>query len=727
MTITVIDATEDLNTGSEALHEMAAGLTGTTHLEIALNSTTLGGIKASGTQQVIIAAAASIETQLTSIALAGASSEVDNRGSIKSLTSTAIMFSGNETNRVTNATGKTIEGVKGIEITSNLTSAKLTVSNAGTITASGMAIIGGKGGDRIENTGTIKSTATITGAVALDLGAGDDFYDGRDGTVIGIVKLGDNDDVAYGGDGNEIFSGGTGSNTIDGGGGNDTIIGGLGYSTINGGTGKDTIDYSEATASSGGTGVTVNLGSTSGYGNQFSDTLDSIENVIGSAHKDTIVGSGGENLLQGGASDDTLEGGFGSDTIEGGAGINTARFTGSTVAIVDLSKTTEQDTGYGTDTLTDIQNVEGGSGADKLTGNHQANLLDGNSGNDTLVGKEGNDTLQGEAGNDTLEGGVGNDTLDGGSSADTAVFSGARGNYSIVNNPDGTITITDNVGQDGTDTLKDIRFAKFGDQTIALTNGAPTSISPSTATVSESAAIGATVTTFFGSDPDGDTLTFSLVSDAGGLFGISDGKLVVKNALNYEAATQHTVVFKASDGWGGELTKTLTISVRNNATETTPIIRSGTAGNEQLVGEAGNDQLWGLGGNDTIFGEGGDDKLWGGMGNDTLVGSAGKDIFVFDKKPSVKSNLDWVYDFNVKDDTIHLSKSAFSKLAKKGKLSADAFVVGDHMRDKEDRILYHKKAGALFYDPDGTGSAKAIQFATITKKLAMSAKDFYVI
>jgi Ca2+-binding RTX toxin-like protein len=89
--------------------------------------------------------------------------------------------------------------------------------------------------------------------------------------------------------------------------------------------------------------------------------------------------------------------------------------------------------------------------------------------------------------------------------------------------------------------------------------------------------------------------------------------------------------------------------------------------------------------------------------------------------------MDWIVDFNVKDDTIHLSKKAFTKLSKKGGLSKDAFVVGDRMRDEEDRILYHKKGGALFYDPDGTGSAKAIQFATISKKLAMTAKDFYVI
>jgi serralysin len=600
-----------------------------------------------------------------------------------------------------------ITGSKGIVISSSSTSAKLELSNSGTITGrTDVAVEGGKGADRVINTGTIRTQLSTVGAVALDLKEGDDFYDGRTGAVVGIIKLGDGVDIAYGGSGSETFSGGKGSNTIDGGGGTDTI------------------DYSDAT-----TGISVSLATTAmQWTNQAFDTLTDIEGVLGSTLNDTITGSGGENLLKGGSGDDTLEGGFGNDTLEGGAGNNTARYSGSTAATVDLSQLTAQNTGYGTDTLSDIRNLEGSSGADALTGNGEANLLDGKNGNDTLVGKDGDDTLKGGNGNDTLEGGAGNDLLEGGSSADTAVFSGPRSNYTITNKDDGSIEIRDNTGQDGVDTLKDVRFAKFGDnQTIALVNGAPTALSPSTASVSESAAIGATVTTLFADDPDDDTLTYSLVSNPGGLFAISGTKLVVNGALNYEAATQHVVTFKASDSWGGETLKTVTITVRDNAAETTPIIQSGTTGNDQLVGEAGNDQLKGLGGKDTIFGEGGDDKLWGGLGNDTLVGGAGKDIFVFDKRPNARSNLDWVYDFNVKDDTIHLAKSAFSKLAKKGKLSADAFVVGDHMRDKEDRILYHKKAGALFYDPDGTGSARAVQFATISKKLAISAKDFYVI
>jgi Ca2+-binding RTX toxin-like protein len=688
MTNYIFDQTHPLPAeGTNARLELADPGTATIDLDVISNDKT--AIQAAGPQQISVRPNRSVTGSLYALELKGPGSHVINDGVIKSLTSTAILFSGGETSRVDNNAQKTIEGARGIEISSTSTGAKLELSNSGAITTTGIVIVGGLGGDNITNNGTLKTTANTVGAVALDLKGGNDVYQGQQGTLIGALKLGEGNDAAYGGTGGETFSGGTGSNTIDGGGGSDTI------------------DYSEAFSAPGTTGIMVNLSTTtSQWTNYSTDLLISIENVIGSIRSDTIIGNGSNNLLQGGDGNDTLEGGFGNDTIQGGAGTNTARFKGLTAAIVDLSNANDQDTGYGTDRFAGIQNVEGDSGADKLTGNHEANLLDGNSGNDTLVGKDGNDTLQGRNGNDTLEGGAGNDTLDGGSSADTAVFSGARGNYSIVNNADGTITVTDNVGQDGTDTLKDIRFAKFGDQTIALINGNPTSISPSSASVSESAAIGATVTTFFGSDP---------------------GKLIVKGALNYEAATQHTVTVKASDGWGGEFTKTLTITVRDNAAETTPIIQSGTTGNDQLVGEAGNDQLKGLGGKDTIFGEGGDDKLWGGLGNDTLVGGAGKDVFVFDKRPNARSNMDWVYDFNVKDDTIHLAKSAFSKLAKKAKLSADAFVVGDHMRDKEDRILYHKNGGALFYDPDGTGSARAVQFATISKKLAITAKDFYVI
>jgi Ca2+-binding RTX toxin-like protein len=184
-------------------------------------------------------------------------------------------------------------------------------------------------------------------------------------------------------------------------------------------------------------------------------------------------------------------------------------------------------------------------------------------------------------------------------------------------------------------------------------------------------------------------------------------------------------MIQAEDKYGGVFTKTFTITV-HNVVETTPLVRYGTSKGEQVVGESGNDRLFGLSGNDQLFGQLGNDTLSGGKGNDTLVGGAGKDVFVFDQKPNVKSNLDYIQDFAPKDDTIHLSRKFFTKLSK-GALSSKAFVTGNQFKDEDDRILYYKQGGGLFYDPDGSGSAKAIQFANLAKGLKISHKDFFVI
>jgi serralysin len=98
-----------------------------------------------------------------------------------------------------------------------------------------------------------------------------------------------------------------------------------------------------------------------------------------------------------------------------------------------------------------IENAEGGSGSDTLTGNIAANQLSGNGGSDTLTG------------------GVGDDILDGGANADTAVFSGSRSNYTIVTNADGSIIVADTrQNGDGKDTLVSINFAKFSDQLVTV-------------------------------------------------------------------------------------------------------------------------------------------------------------------------------------------------------------------------------------------------------------------
>ena len=79
-----------------------------------------------------------------------------------------------------------------------------------------------------------------------------------------------------------------------------------------------------------------------------------------------------------------------------------------------LALTTAQVTGYGTDVLTNIENLLTGSGNDTLGGNNKANKLQSGAGNDILRGGGGDDFLYGGTGSDRLTGGVRRDLLYGG-------------------------------------------------------------------------------------------------------------------------------------------------------------------------------------------------------------------------------------------------------------------------------------------------------------------------
>ena len=98
---------------------------------------------------------------------------------------------------------------------------------------------------------------------------------------------------------------------------------------------------------------------------------------------------------------------------------------------------------------TTIENAKGGAKADTLIGNASNNEFTGNGGNDAITGGDGNDT---------------------------AVYSGAKANYTITNNGDGTYSIKDNVGTEGTDTLTTMEFARFADFTVTLATGASSAI-----------------------------------------------------------------------------------------------------------------------------------------------------------------------------------------------------------------------------------------------------------
>lgn len=84
-----------------------------------------------------------------------------------------------------------------------------------------------------------------------------------------------------------------------------------------------------------------------------------------------------------------------------------------------------------TDTLSNIENVEGSQYADAISGDIGDNRLSGLSGDDALNGGAGNDILDGGAGNDTLDGGTGDDSLSGGLGDDTFVFTTGDGNDTV--------------------------------------------------------------------------------------------------------------------------------------------------------------------------------------------------------------------------------------------------------------------------------------------------------
>ncbi|WP_419771265.1 MAG: cadherin domain-containing protein [Candidatus Marinarcus sp.] len=96
--------------------------------------------------------------------------------------------------------------------------------------------------------------------------------------------------------------------------------------------------------------------------------------------------------------------------------------------------------------------------------------------------------------------------------------------------------------------------------------GAVTDTDTDANTVSENAAIGTVVeVTGHAVDPDGDTVTYSLTNDAGGLFTIDaeTGVVTVAGNLDYETATSHDIEITATSTDGSTSKATFTIGVTN--------------------------------------------------------------------------------------------------------------------------------------------------------------------
>ncbi|MBD2745801.1 calcium-binding protein [Microvirga sp. BT688] len=141
--------------------------------------------------------------------------------------------------------------------------------------------------------------------------------------------------------------------------------------------------------------------------------------------------------------------------------------------------------------------------------------------------------------------------------------------------------------------------------------------------------------------------------------------------------------------------------------------------NDSVYGSPLNDYLIGFAGRDVVKAAGGDDTLAGGAGNDTLYGGAGSDSFVFDIKDTGR---DRIADFSTRSDRVLIDRPGG-----KAKVSDDSFVYGSQALDSNDKIVYDKAKGAIYYDADGTGYRPQITIANVKAGLHLTADNFLFI
>ncbi|HAN45710.1 MAG TPA: hypothetical protein DCQ32_04065 [Cyanobacteria bacterium UBA8156] len=146
---------------------------------------------------------------------------------------------------------------------------------------------------------------------------------------------------------------------------------------------------------------------------------------------------------------------------------------------------------------------------------------------------------------------------------------------------------------------------------------------------------------------------------------------------------------------------------------------TGTQFNDTIAAFAGNDLVMGFGGNDSIDGGLGNDTLIGGPGNDVLVGGPGNDVLVL---ANVLHGTDEICDLEA-GDTIRVGALGFGGGLTAGTLPLAQFLAGagaTAATTASQRFIYDTTAGALRFDPDGTGPNPAVLVVNLTGAPALA-------
>lgn len=444
---------------------------------------------------------------------------------------------------------------------------------------------------------------------------------------------------------NDNLTGDANGNTLSGGAGNDTLNPGANaggtLDLLDGGIGSDTASFLGAALNVSATLNGASDGVAIVAGGQIA-VLRSIENLTGGAGNDVLSGDANANVI---------EGGLGDDILDGGQGVDTLAFSGSTAVTVNLGTLTAQNTGWGSDLISNFENVRTGSGADNVTGDGNDNIFFDGGGSDIYNGMVGIDTVDytniatavtvnlntvtaqtvstgnsdtitnienvvgsltgantltgnaaanrftGGAAIDTIQGNAGNDVIFGGAGADILLggTSGALddGSADILEGGAGNDYLSGGYGND---------ILRGGDGDDSLIGG-----------------IGNTLRQYYANYDGGDdtydggegTDTAIMVYD--GRIGVGASLVGISVDLR-NAAGNSDITFNGVSV--GSLTSIESLIFRG--TTVNDNVR-GTSSADNLTGGAGDDILNGYLGNDLISGGLGADMIFGGEGLDTVT------------------------------------------------------------------------------------------------------------
>jgi serralysin len=555
-------------------------------------------------------------------------------------------------------------------------------------------------------------------------GGGNDTLSGN--TADNRLSGGDGRDDLFGRENDDTLIGNAGDDELIGAEGNDLLAGGGGGDLMNGGVGIDFVDYS---GTRGETVVLTPFGPAEngtwrvrGSDQAEGDTLAQIEGFVFGKGDDRVTLKDSAAVLR-----TTIDGREGRDTITGGDGLDDVDRliggAGSDVVAPGFGKFEAFGGRFAKDGVTRIEGI----------GENDLLLLDRSGAGDgyllshlgdgdrplgffadefgslafgfariSLIGSAFDDLVAGGIGDDTMEGRGGGDSFNGGKGADRLV--GESGNDALSGD-EGADTLLGGAGLDGL-------LGGEGDDLLDSGEATGDGIEGAGGGLGRDTLIGGAGKHSLGGDEDAD-----LISSGAGEDQINGGS---GNDTLEGGADADFVTGGDGIDWALYRTSNAAVTVDLTATAAT----GGHAEDDVLTGI---ENLIGSRFADTLSGDAGANVLGGGAGADRLTGRGGADAFLFSNKPVRSADADRIVDYAVEADRVRGDRDAFAGLGPAGKLAADRFHVGANAADAEDRIVYDRATGGLFYDADGSGSGAAVRFATLAAGLNMTEDEFRVV